>query len=105
MTWEQINDWFDSFHDEYIEGRKPIRGRSFSGARIEIWNRDNVVIVVHDPYPRGSTEESRATDLVRNIFDSEHQKAFVEIDYARFQRIVRGEEPLTDKDWIWPDED
>ena len=44
MTWEQINDWFDAFYKETVEGKKTIRGRAFSGGRIEIWGRDSVAM-------------------------------------------------------------
>ena len=105
MTFEEINNWFDAFYAETVGGKKPVRGRAFSGGKIEIWGKNNIVIVLHDPYPRGATDEGRANDFVRTMFDSEHQQIFAEIDYPRFQRVVSGEEPLTDSDWTWPDED
>lgn len=105
MDWNQIHDWFDAFYEKYVEGKKPVRGRTFSGSHIEVWGRDNLVIVLHDPYARGNDEESKSVDFVKNMFDSDHQRIYAEIDYARFQRIVSGEQPLTEEDWVWPDED
>lgn len=104
MNWDQINDWFDEFHEEIIEGRVLVRGRSFTGARIEIFGRDDVAIVLLDPRPRGISESSKVADFVKNVFDSEHQSLYAEINYERFQRVVSGEEPLTEQDWVWPDE-
>jgi len=104
MTLEQINTWFDAFYTEYVEAKKTVRGRAFSGSRIEIWGSDSYAIVLHDPYPRGITETAKATDFVKNVFDSDHQEIKAEIDLERFRQIVSGEKPLTDEDWIWPDE-
>lgn len=104
MNWEQINEWFDAFHDEYVEGKKLVRGRAFSGAKIEIYGRDSIAIVLHGPYLRGTTQDEKAVELVKNIFDQEHQSIQAEINYERFQHIVNGEHPLTDVDWFWLDE-
>lgn len=103
MNWDQINDWFDSFYAEYVEGKKPIRGRTFSGGRIEIWGRDSIAIVLHDPYLRGLDSYQRAEDFVRNVHD-DNQSIHAEINFDRFQKVVSGEEPLTDQDWAWHDE-
>jgi hypothetical protein len=105
MTWDQINDWFDAFYEEYIEGKKPIRGQTFSGGRIEIWGRNEAVVVLHDPYPRGISETARHVDMVKNIVGVNHQSIHAEIDFERFKSIVSGEKPLTDSDWTWPDEE
>lgn len=104
MTLDQINDWFDNFYQEFIEGRKPIRGRCWSGGNIELWDRDNIVIVLHIPFLRGKSDEDKATDMVKNIFDSEHQSISAELNLERFKKVVSGEEPLTEEDWMWPDE-
>jgi hypothetical protein len=104
MNWTQINDWFDDFYKEYIEGKKQIRGRAFSGAHIEIFGRDSIVIVVHDPYLRGKDKEQRAWDFVRNAQNGETLSLHAEMNYARFEKIVSGEQPLKDEDWVWHDE-
>jgi len=103
MTWDQINDWWDAFYEEFVEGKKPVRGRAFSGGKIEIWGRDSVAIVLHDPYVRGVDSYQKAVDFVRNVMDN-NRSVHAEIDYARFQRVVSGEQPLTDSDWVWQDE-
>jgi hypothetical protein len=103
MNWEQINDWFDAFYAEYVEGKKPVRGRVFSGGHIEIWGRDSVAIVLHDPYTRGVTNDEKALDFVRNVFD-DSRSVHAEINYERFRQIVSGEKPLTNEDWVWHDE-
>jgi hypothetical protein len=103
MNWDQINDWFDAFYDATV-GKKPVRGRIFSGGKIEIWDRDNVAVVLTGPMPRGSTDESRAADFIKNVFDEDHQEISAEMNYARFQKVLSGEQPLTDEDFIWPDE-
>lgn len=104
MTWDQIHDWYENFYLEVIEGKKPIRGRCFSGSKIEVWGRDNIIIELHDPFLRGESEDNRALDFVKNLFDQNHQKITAEIDFERFKRVVSGEEPLADADWQWPDE-
>lgn len=103
MTWNQINDWFDSFHDEYIEGKKPIRGRTFGGAHIEIWHDDEIVVVVHDPHLRGTDGEQKAADFVKGLWDG-NKNVRAEINLERFQRIINGQDKLTDDDWSWDDE-
>lgn len=103
MNLDQVNNWFDAFHKEYIEGKKPIRGRTFSGAHIELWGRDEVVVVVHDPYPRGADEEQKAVDFVRGLHDNA-VNIRAEINADRLQRLVGEQDKLTDKDWVWDDE-
>lgn len=104
ITWTEINEWFDTFYKECIEGRKPFRGVTFSGARIEIYGRDDIAIVLLDPFLRGSTPEDKAVDFVKGVFGVNHQSLFAEVKYERFVRIISGEEPLVDDDWVWPDE-
>jgi len=104
MDWTQINDWFDSFHDEYVEGKKEVRGRVFSGAHIEIWGGDSIAIVLHDPRLRGTDEDQRACDFVRNAQSGDELSLHAEINYARFEKIVSGEKPLEAEDWVWHDE-
>lgn len=104
MTWDQINDWFDAFHEEYVEGKKPVRGVAFSGAKLEIWSRDSIAIVLSHPYLRGNDQNDKAVDFVKSVFGVNHQTLQAEIDYKRFQQIISGEKPLSDEDWIWPDE-
>lgn len=101
---DQINEWFDSFYKETIEDKKLIRGRAFSGGRIEIWSRRCIVIVLHHPYLRGKTLEDKSLDLVKNIFDKGQEDVRAEISCERFEKVISGEEPLTDKDWRWSDE-
>lgn len=103
MTFEEINKWFDAFYQETVEAKKPVRGRTFSGSRIEIYGGDSIAIVLSDPYTRGSTMEERALDFARNVFD-DNRSVHAEINYERFQRVVSGEQPLTDEDWVWSDE-
>lgn len=103
MTWDEINDWFDAFYAEYVEGRKPVRGRVFSGSHIEIWGRNSIAIVLHDPYPRGQNEEQKALDFVRTMNDN-NVNVQAEIDYGRLDRIIKGQETLTEDDWVWDDE-
>lgn len=104
MTWDEINDWFDSFHKEYVEAKKIIRGFAFSGARIEIYNRADLQIVLNHPYLRGNSEEAKANDFVKGVFGVNHQEIFAEINYDRFKRIVKGQDFLKEEDWVWPDE-
>lgn len=103
MTLDQINNWFDAFYQEYIESKKPIRGRTFSGAHIEVWGRDNVAIVVHDPYARGQDDQQKAVDFVRGLYD-DNRSLHAEISTDRFQQLVNGHDHLTDDDWVWEDE-
>jgi hypothetical protein len=103
MTLDEINDWFDSFYEETIEAKKPVRGRTFSGARIEIWGRDSIAIVIHDPYPRGTDRDQQAQDFVRNIND-ENTELTAEISPSRLKEIIAGTNPLTENDWLWNDE-
>lgn len=103
MNLDQINDWFDSFYEEYIKGKKPIRGRIFSGAHIEVWSRRDIAVVVHDPYPRGQDAEQKAADFVRGLHD-ENKNLHAEMTTDRFQQIVSGQYRLTDSDWVWDDE-
>jgi hypothetical protein len=113
MNWETITNWFDKFHDETIEGRLPVRGRVYSGAKIEIWGKNDIVIVLVDPRLRGATitffydsafNSGRALDMVKTSLAESDSSLYAEIKYDRFQRIVSGEEPLTDSDWIRSDE-
>lgn len=103
MTWDQINDWFDAFYKEYIEGKKPIRGRTFSGAHIGIWGRDSIAIIAHDPYTRGTDSDQKAVDFVRGLYD-DSKSVWAEINLERFQQLVSGQSHLTDEDWVWEDE-
>lgn len=102
MDLKSITDWFDSFYEEYVAGKKLVRGRAFSGSHIEIWG-DVFCIVLHDPYPHGKTKEEKATDFVRSIND-EVRSVYAEINLERLQKIVSGEQPLTNEDWVWQDE-
>lgn len=52
LSWQQVHDWFNIFYDEYVESKKLVRGRAFSGSHMEVWG-DTVVIILHDPYARG----------------------------------------------------
>lgn len=103
MNLKQITDWFDSFHAEYVEGKKLVRGRAFSGSHIQIWSGNSFAIVLHDPYPRGLNEEEKATDFVRSL-DDDVRSVYAEINLERLQKIVSGEQPLTNEDWVWQDE-
>ena len=104
LTWDQINDWFDGFYEECIEGRKLFRGVAFSGARLEIYGRDDIAVVLIDPRLRGSTPDEKAVDFVKGVFGVNHQSLQAELKYDRFKRVISGEEPLVEEDWIWPDE-
>lgn len=104
MNLEQVNNWFDSFYKEYVENKKLVRGRSFSGAHIEIWSDNNFAIVLHDPYLRGSNLEEKALDFVRGVQNNDTMSLYAEIKYDRLKKIVSGEEPLTENDWVWHDE-
>lgn len=103
MNLKQITGWFDSFYAEYVEGKKLVRGRAFSGSHIRIWGEDSFCIVLHDPYVRGVTQEEKATDFVRNL-NNETSSVYAEINLDRFEKIVLGEQPLTEEDWVWEDE-
>jgi hypothetical protein len=103
MELKQITDWFDSFYAEYVEGKKLVRGRAFSGSRIEVWSGDCFCIVLHDPYPRGITPEEKAEDFGRSLQD-DARSVHAEINLDRLQKIVSGERPLTNDDWTWQDE-
>jgi len=103
MTFDQINDWFDNFYDEYVEKKKPVRGRAFGGGKIEIWARNNITIVLHNPHARGVTQDEKVLDMVRMIHD-DVQSIHADLTLERFKRVVSGEEPLTDSDWSWEDE-
>ena len=103
MELKQMTDWFDSFYAEYVEGKKLVRGRTFSGSRIEVWGGDCFCIVLHDPYPRGITAEEKAEDFGRSLED-DARSIHAEINLDRLQKIVSGKQPLTNEDWIWSDE-
>lgn len=103
MNLKQITDWFDTFYTEYVEGKKLVRGRAFSGSHIQIWSGDSFVIVLHDPYIRGTNEDEKATDFVRGLND-DVRSVLAEINLERFEKIVSGEQPLKNEDWVWQDE-
>lgn len=102
MELKQITDWFDSFYTEYVEGKKLVRGRAFSGSHIEIWG-DVFCIVLHDPYPRGITAEEKAQDFTRSL-DDDVRSVYAEVSLEKLQKIVFGEQHLTNEDWVWQDE-
>lgn len=104
LTWEQVNTWFDNFYDEYVESKKKVRGRAFSGSHMEVWG-DTVVVILHDPYARGEDDDQKALDFVRGIFDENTRTLRAEVSHDRFERVVNGTEPLTDADWAWQDEE
>lgn len=104
MNWDEITDWFDKFYAEYVEGKKLVRGRAFSGGRIEIYGKDDISIVLNIPYLRGETEEEKAAEIIRTKFDKDSQSVHAEFDYERFKKIVSGEQPLAEEDWFWHDE-
>jgi hypothetical protein len=103
MELKQITDWFDSFYTEYVEGKKLVRGRAFSGSHIEIWGDNTFCIVLHDPYVRGTNEEEKAEDFVRHL-NNNADSIQAEVSLDRLQKIVSGTQPLTNEDWIWNDE-
>jgi len=104
MNWSDINDWFDKFYEETVEAKKLVRGRAFSGAKIEIYGRDSISIVLHNPYTRGITEDEKAIDFVRSIENEDAQEVYTDFNYERFARIVMGEDTIKEDDWIWEDE-
>ena len=104
MTWEEMNDWFDAFYKETVETKKIIRGRAWSGSHIRIWSRNSISVVLYDPYLRGSTEESKAVDFIKNLVDPDHQEIHAELTYDRFKKIVSGEDSLKNEDWVHNDE-
>jgi hypothetical protein len=104
VTFDHINDWFDVFYDEYIENKRVIRGFCFSGAKIEIYTRNNVCIVLTSPYSRGITEENKSIDFVKTCLGINPAYIIAELTYDRFVNLVNGTQPLTDAEWIFPDE-
>lgn len=103
-TWQQVCDWFDNFYIEYVDAKKTVRGRSFSGSHMELWG-DTVVVILHDPYPRGTDIDQKALGFVQDMFDESIKELRAEISHDRFLRVVSGKQPLIDADWSWNDED
>jgi hypothetical protein len=103
MDLKNITDWFDSFYEEYVAGKKLVRGRAFSGSHIQIWSGNSFAIVLHDPYPRGVNKEEKALDFARSL-DDDVVSVYAEINLERLRKIVSGEQPLTNEDWVWQDE-
>lgn len=104
MTWDQINDWFDNFYKQHIEGKTIIRGSAWSGGHIRIWDRNTVSIVLYDPYLRGNDAQTQAVDFIKKVFDPEHQEIHAEITFDRFKKIIMGEDQLMNEDWVRNDE-
>jgi len=101
MDFSQVHDWLDKFEDEVCENKKKIRGRIFSGMRLEIYDRTEVVIVLETAI-EGSCPESRTMSMIKEIMDTRVLEAF--IPYDRFVNIVNGTDELREEDWRWDDE-
>lgn len=106
MTLAEIHDWFDGFHDHIIEGKVKIRNRIFSGAHLEIFDRNRVLIVMEQGMnvAPDASDEQRAVALVKQIFIDD-RNLLCEIPTDRFEKIVRGEDTIKDEEWFWSDED
>jgi len=70
LPWQQVHDWFHLFYDEYVENKKLVRGRAFSGSHMEVWG-GTVVIILHDPYARGEDDDQKALDFARGVLDND----------------------------------
>ena len=104
ITLKQLTDWLDSFHDSYIKAKKPIRGRTFSCLKMEIYG-DAVTVVVTDPFLRGTDEEQKAFDFARSIsFNDLNRTLTAELDQEKLIDLISGKYQLTDEDWLWDDE-
>lgn len=103
ITLRQISDWLDSFYASYIEAKVPIRGRTFSGLKIEIYEENMIAVVVTDPYLRGTTEVEKSFDFVRSIHDA-NRTLTAELDKNKLISLINGTYQLSDSDWVWDDE-
>lgn len=105
LSWEEIHDWMDKFHEEVIDGWKVIRGRTFISCHLQSWERGEVWIVM-SPRDLGDNVAERLNYLQRiaeNGGDvNETLEAILPID--RFERIVRGKDVILEEDWLWSDE-
>lgn len=101
MKFADVQNWLDGFGLEVCEGRRRIRGRLFSGVRLEVHARGEVVVIM-DPAVEGATPDQRAISFVKDIFDTRVLEAFIPPD--RFERIVAGEDAIREEDWVWDDE-
>ena len=103
ITIDMISDYMNKFHEKYIEGKLPIRGRVFSGMRFEIYDKDCVNLVLTHPKIRGTTEEEKATDFVRGLHAG-GDNISVELTQDKLAKLISGEIVLSENDWIWDDE-
>lgn len=103
LTWDAINQWFDKFYDNVVEGRKVVRGRSFTGAKIEIYGHNDIAIVLENPRVRGNTEDEKVEDFVRS-YETDCVTLTAELNLDRFEKLVGGQIELVDSDWVWNDE-
>lgn len=101
MFFADVHKWLDQFEIEVCKKRKKIRGRTFTGFHLEIYDEKDVVIVM-EPGIEGTTPEDRAKSFVKDIFDDRVLEAF--IPYDRFEKIVKGEDEIREDDWLWNDE-
>lgn len=106
MTLAEINDWFTGFLDTVIEGRVKVRNRIFCGAHIEIFEPEQVSIVMEQGLnvPLNASEEQKALDFVKRIF-LDDRLLICNIPTERFEKIVRGEDTIKEDDWFWSDEE
>lgn len=103
ITLQQLTDWLNSFHDSHIKTKKPIRGRTFSGLKMEIYGDNIVTVVLTDPFLRGTTQDQKNYDFVRNLYE-QNISLITELDEQKLISLINGTYQLTDKDWSWNDE-
>lgn len=101
MQFSDVQKWLASFSLEVCEGRKRIRGRLFSGVRLELYV-DGEVVLIMDPAVEGSTIQDRVVSFVKDVMDTRVLEAFIPTD--RFERVVAGEDAIREEDWVWDDE-
>lgn len=101
MLYSDVVGWLGRIEQEICGKRKRIRGRVFSGVRMEVYV-DGEVVVVLDPAVEGVSPEDRTKSVVKEIFDPRILECF--INPARFEKIVKGEEEIGEDDWEWDDE-
>jgi hypothetical protein len=94
-----LANWLESFEREYC-GERVVRGRRFSGAKIEIYDTKTIEVHLTNPMARGETKEDRMYDTLMG--QGEYVFAVIPVD--RLEGIVSGQDKISDEDWTWDDE-
>jgi hypothetical protein len=103
ISFKQVLEWFDRYYNDVVESKKKIRGKVFSGCRIEIHGIHHIGIL-HEVGVLGKNQDEREVNFVKNVL-FEDRELILEYTTEDFKKIVNGEKTIQDGDYFWSDEE